>query len=297
MVSGNEAFMATKGFHWKTARPPDYDDIETFLKHHEPYLVAAASRFITYRDRKSGSSFPVRDHMLIGRDEAGRMQAFIFHVGQILHPFFLAYEKDRASRVLRRFINLPLSKRIYSLQGLERDVLIAEAVLEEEDYHIQDQFDYVLMHLAEPVRMPPRPEGLKLIDRPETDLVYPLQAAYEQEEVLPAHSIFHEDHCRQGVERLLSEETLVFAEYKGIAAAKANTNATAYTCRQIGGVYVKPEFRGQGIGSFVVASLVERIQKQGFSVSLFVKKRNIPALRVYQKLGFINIGSYKINYY
>jgi len=289
--------MAVKGFHWKIAKPQDYEDIETFLKTHEPYLVAAASRFITYRQRKNRSSFPNRDHMLIGRDEDGRIGAFIFRSGQILHPFFLHYEEERARRIFRRFINLPLSKRIYSLQGLERDVLIAEAVLEEEDYHMQDQFDYVLMHLAEPVRMPPRPEGLKLIDKPETDLVYPLQAAYEQEEVLPTHSTFHEAYCRKGVEKILSEETLVLADYRGVPAAKANTNATAYTYRQIGGVYVKPEFRGRGIGSFVVASLVEGIQKQGFSASLFVKKRNIPALRIYEKLGFINIGSYKIVYY
>mgnify|MGYP000855885461 CR=1 FL=1 len=291
--------MAIEGLHWKTARPQDYEHIETFLKKHEPYLVAAASRFIQYKNRTlgKGKTFPGRDQMLLGLDRAQHIQAFLFRSGQILHPFFLNYEKEQASRITRRFINLPFSKRIYSLQGLKEDVEITEEALEQEGYHIQDQFDYYLMHLSEPVRLPPKPEGLTLIDNPAAEQVYPLQAAYEQEEVIPAHSTFHEAHCRLGLERILAEELLIFAEYGGVSAAKANTNARAYTCRQIGGVYVQPRFRGKGIGTYVVAKLVEQVQKEGCAVGLFVKKQNLPAIRVYEKLGFTPIGSYRINYY
>lgn len=288
--------MATGGIHWNIARHQDYNDIDSFLQNHEPYLVAAASRFIKAKTGEPGNTLSSRDNMLIGRDGTGQIQAFVFRSGQILHPFFLDYDTERALRVVRRFINLPFSKRIFSIQGLEQDVVLAERALKKERYHIQDQCDYYLMHLTTPVHLPDRPEGLELVERTTADLVYPLQAAYEQEEVIPAHSTFNETYCQQSVERILSEETLIIATYRGFPAAKANTNATAYSCRQIGGVYVKPEFRGQGIGSYVVASLVEQIQKQGFTVSLFVKKRNIPALRVYEKLGFIPIGSYRIDY-
>jgi len=291
--------MAIEGLHWKTAKPQDYEYIETFLKKHEPYLVAAASRFIQYKNRTLGKGkiIPGRDQMLIGRDGGQQIQAFLFRSGQILHPFFLDFDAEGAKKLTRRFIKLSFSKRIYSLQGLERDVKIAEQALEQEGYHIQDQFDYYLMHLNEPVWLPPKPEGLTLIDNPTAEQVYPLQAAYEQEEVIPAHSTFHEAHCRQGLERILAEELLVFAEYGGVSAAKANTNARSYSCRQIGGVYVQPQFRGKGIGTYVVAKLVEQVQKEGVAVGLFVKKQNLPAIRVYEKLGFTPIGSYRINYY
>ena len=281
--------MPVEHYRWKTARPKDFGTIEVFLRQHEPYLVGAASRFIVF--------LPGRDQFVFNQDRDNRIGAFLFRSGGILHPYFLDYPPVKASRILRRFVGLPFHKRIYSVQGLIRDVSIAEESLSEEAYQVQDQFDYYLMHLVMPVRSPPLPEGLRIVDNPAPDLVYPLQAAYEKEEVIPAHSGFHEPHCRLGLERIFKEETLVYAEYEGLPAAKANTNARSFTYCQIGGVYVRPELRGRGIASYVVGTLVERIQQKGLKVSLFVKKRNLAAQRVYEKLGFETIGEYRINYY
>ncbi|AEJ18997.1 GNAT family N-acetyltransferase [Gracilinema caldarium] len=314
--------MTPHSLHWRTAHSQDYDSFSQFLQNHEPYLVAAASRFRAFRERSTKTSLPGRNHILIGMDNLNHIQSFIFRSGQILHPFFLDYDAERAQRVLRRFINLPFSKRIYSLQGLEQDVKIAEQALEQEGYRIQDQFDYYLMQLDTPVLKPPQPEGLTLIElaaigrtsikqasirqvsiegalagHAVADLLYPLQAAYEQEEVIPAHSTFNQASCRRGLAKILSEETIVYAAYEGLPVAKANTNATAYRYKQIGGVYVQPEFRGRGIASSVVGTLLARIQQQGYGVSLFVKKRNLPAIRLYERLGFVTIGSYRIVYY
>ncbi len=277
---------------WYKAKKRDMEDIETFLKLYEPYLVAAASRFITYSQIGAHSS-----EFIICRDAQEAVQSFVFQSGSILHPFFNNCSTEEAQKIIHRMLKQPFFKKIYSLQGLAKDVRIAETALEQDGYTQRDYFDYYLMTLTEAIHTPPKPEGLKLVATPAPEALYQLQAAYEQEEVIPSHSSFNEKHCRQGVERILQKEMLVYGEYQGLPAAKANTNATSYRYRQIGGVFVRPELRGLGIGTYVVAALVERIQLTGTGVSLFVKKRNQAALRVYEKLGFKTIGEYRISYY
>ncbi|MCA1951361.1 MAG: GNAT family N-acetyltransferase [Treponema sp.] len=282
----------TEACRWHKANSHDLKDMETFLRLHEPYLVAAASRFITYTQTGTPPG-----ELLICRDAQNTIQSFVFRSGAILHPFFHGCSSERAEKIICRMLKQPFLKKIYSVQGLTEDVSIAEKALESSGYTLRDAFDYYLMSLTETVRLPSQPDGLELVVNPTLEALYQLQAAYEQEEVIPSHGSFNEKHCRQGVARILREELLVYGEYQGLPAAKANTNAASYNYRQIGGVYVRPELRGLGIGTYIVAALVERIQQSGAAVSLFVKKRNQSAIRVYEKLGFKTIGEYRISYY
>ena len=55
----------------------------------------------------------------------------------------------------------------------------------------------------------------------------------------------------------------------------------------IGSLNVLKEFRGKGLGSTVVASLVEQIRAAGKIPFAQVEERNIPALKLCKKLGFI----------
>lgn len=277
---------------WHKANRQELGDIETFFRLHEPFFVAAASRFINYTQTGAPPS-----ELFVCRDTQNAIQNLVFRSGSILHPFFHGCSSERAEKIIRRMLKQPFSKKIYSVQGLTADVQIAEKALESSGYSICDSFDYYLMNLTETIRLPPKPDGLELLVNPTHEALYQLQAAYEKEEVIPSHSSFSEKHCWQGVERILREELLVYGEYQGYPAAKANTNAASYSYRQIGGVYVRPDLRGLGIGTYIVAALVERIQITGAAVSLFVKKRNQSAIRVYEKLGFKTIGEYRISYY
>ncbi len=56
----------------------------------------------------------------------------------------------------------------------------------------------------------------------------------------------------------------------------------------IGSLNVLKEFRGKGLGSAVVASLVEQIRSAGKIPFAQVEERNIPALKLCKKLGFIS---------
>ncbi|MDR2019792.1 MAG: GNAT family N-acetyltransferase, partial [Treponema sp.] len=78
---------------------------------------------------------------------------------------------------------------------------------------------------------------------------------------------------------------------------KINTNAESFTCFQIGGVYVLPEYRGRGIATRMAASLSSRLLAQGKNISLFVKKQNPAARAVYKKIGFKVLKDYRICYY
>ncbi|MCP2597545.1 ribosomal protein S18-alanine N-acetyltransferase [Candidatus Aminicenantes bacterium AC-335-B20] len=55
----------------------------------------------------------------------------------------------------------------------------------------------------------------------------------------------------------------------------------------INNIALHPEYRGKGIGEFVLRKIIELIKKAGAkSVSLEVRPSNIPARKLYRKLGF-----------
>jgi GNAT superfamily N-acetyltransferase len=58
----------------------------------------------------------------------------------------------------------------------------------------------------------------------------------------------------------------------------------------IRGVFTVPSMRGQGLSTSVCSVLVEELIRLGKTPMLWVSKDNLPALKLYVKLGFIQIG-------
>lgn len=69
---------------------------------------------------------------------------------------------------------------------------------------------------------------------------------------------------------------------KGQAVIEFETDAFA----QLGGVYTLTSERGKGIGKRLTSVLTERMLERGLKVNLLVMKHNVPAVKVYEKLGY-----------
>ena len=73
---------------------------------------------------------------------------------------------------------------------------------------------------------------------------------------------------------------------------KADIGAIGAGALQIHGVWVAPEFRGQGIGSHGMASVVRMSKNFAPIASLYVNDFNHAARASYKKVGFIEVGTF-----
>jgi ribosomal protein S18 acetylase RimI-like enzyme len=134
------------------------------------------------------------------------------------------------------------------------------------------------------------------------DALYPLQEAYECEEVLTPIHEFNPGACRAGLARSLELQLVYVAEEEAPGGgrrivAKAGTNARGLGVDQLGGVFTLPERRGRGAASALAAALLAEIGASGRDAALFVKPGNAAALALYRGLGFEVIGEYRADYY
>ena len=130
------------------------------------------------------------------------------------------------------------------------------------------------------------------------DKLLDLQKQYEIEEVIPKHEIFSEDICRLRLKSVLRTQYVAAVLLPdGTVAAKAGTNALGFHTAQLGGVYVKPEFRRRGYALCTVHRVLKNVFSLKNTVVLFVKNANATALSLYRALGFKKLNGYIIAYF
>ncbi|MDR2702238.1 MAG: GNAT family N-acetyltransferase [Spirochaetaceae bacterium] len=282
---------------WKKLRKFRLSDAEAFLREHESSCVSAISRLCAgIIDDVWAAIFP-----------SDSLSALLLYGKRLLFPVFRFSAAKRAN-FLAGGIPLPFffhqvlkNDPLHAAQGLVGDMDILEAALRKKGLFPASSYDYELRgltHLA-PESGAVSLSGL-LIRKPEiadASALFPLQAGYEKEEVLPCGAQFDPTACRKGVEYLIAGGMVLTAELKGRLVGKVNINAQSYSCLQIGGVYVLPEYRSLGIAQAMTAALIRELAPLGKRFTLFVKKANAPARRLYDKLGFVKTGDYRISYY
>ena len=164
-----------------------------------------------------------------------------------------------------------------------------------------NSFDYYTMTLDEnsfiPCTLYPREINIRLAAQGDIENLMPLQRNYEIEEVLPNPKMFNEAATKKHLAMILKNQITAVAEKSGKIIAKANTNEKGFSYHQIGGVYTLPEYRNMGISTALVSYLIENIFSKGMKASLFVKKNNPAAIKVYIKLGFSKIEDFQITYF
>ena len=280
-----------KPLRWHKVRRNERHIAEEYLKTREKYCVSASARFL--KMKKS------RDYLWYMPGPEGEISALLLHSRYSLFPVFDKNENISGPRFLTRFLRkIP----IHALQGLRGDTEILENLMEEQGYYVAERIDYELMSLDEE----PKPEAFRagprdlVLRKPavgDEESLFDLQSAYEQEEVLPQKAVFNPAACRLNLEHILSAEHVIVAELDNRVVGKINTSAESFTRYQIGGVYVRPDCRGLGIAVKMTAFFVRDLLAQGKGISLFVKKHNNAALKVYRKTGFIILADYRISYY
>ncbi|MDR2303047.1 MAG: GNAT family N-acetyltransferase [Treponema sp.] len=275
---------------WRRIGDREAPAVESILRNREKFCVGASSRFL--RRGEPGNH-------IWALDEAGHFNALLIHWKQSLLPVFNGNLNTPLPKFLSRFL---FKVHIHSIQGLAQEEFPLEQGMSALGYEINESLDYDLMALDNPPdreNLSAGPPGLiiRTPDIADMDALFELQAAYDREEVLPVFSQFKPAACRLNLEQIVKHERIMTADYGGRLVGKINTSAVSFTRYQIGGVYVHPDFRGLGIARRMCTEFSLNLFKQGWKISLFVKKRNAAARRVYSRIGFRSVADYRIAYF
>ena len=121
-------------------------------------------------------------------------------------------------------------------------------------------------------------------------LLLPLQIQYEIEEIGASRDQIEDRKVLSVLTKKIRRGEISALYHGNIPVAIAGVNARFESCCQIGSVYVLPEFRGKGYGKAIVSYHVGRLLKRYDRIVLFVHETNIPALHIYERLGFERTG-------
>ena len=281
--------MNGDNYSWNKLKDKKLAAAENMLRNVERDYVSACGRFLSHEAGKDG--------VWALNSNKNEIKAIIINSKSTLMPVLCGLNNIPDPKFIKSLI---LKKYIHSVQGLIHEADILEAAMERNGKKPVDSYNYDLMDLDKlPVQTAKRPKGLVLrIPRlSDLDALAPLQAGYEHEEVLPKGSVFNPAASRMNLANIIAGGKILTAELNGKMVGKINVNAQSFTRYMIGGVYVYPDFRCLGIASVMASVFINSLVNEGMGITLFVKKSNTAARKLYQNLGFTIKGDYRITYY
>ena len=275
---------------WRQARVADEPDLVAFLCRDEISCAGASARV------KAGGCTPYID------EEAGAIRgALVATANGLVLPVLPHGVGDRAglAAVLGEGRRL-----VHSIMGSAASVQAAEDAM---PIPPATRISYRLMSLQRAAWQGPAAhasaaaaaEGVRVRRSGIADaaLLFPLQRAYELEEVVIDRGLFSDTACLRMLRQGLRDDLVFHAVRDGRPLAKAGTNARGFGVDQIGGVFTVPGERGKGLARIVMAALLEAIFAEKPSACLFVKTTNEPAIALYERLAFRTVGGYTIAYF
>jgi len=276
-------------FKWKKITREDLQNATDLLVENEKKYVSACGRFLA---RAAG------DPVWVLSNKKNEIAALAVNSRSTLIPVLGANNGIPIPDFPGHFL---LNKLIHSLQGLKEEVLLFEKTMAKAGRKINDSYDYDLMSLDSYSEIKRKEFPANLVIKPpaldDLDAIAPLQAAYEKEEVIPRGSVFNPAASRVNTSNFIVNGRMLAAEINGRIVGKIHVNAVSFTRYQVGGVYVHPDFRGKGIARKMTEEFIKSLFRECRGVTLFVKKTNQPARRLYLGLGFTSKGDYRITYY
>lgn len=211
----------------------------------------------------------------------------------VLDPAKQLVEQEAAARLQGA------SRRLFSILGRSADVAALEAVLPRRPSR---QLDYHLMSQSDPPPEPalprlPRGMIIRQVGEDAARHLFDIQRKYEIEEVLLPGNTFSPGSTMDHLRHTLREQIVLVAELDGVPVGKVNTNARGIFHDQVGGMFTEPTLRSRGIGTALMLRLLQRIAADRKTATLFVKKDNVAALRLYGGIGFAVEDEFRITYY
>lgn len=135
---------------------------------------------------------------------------------------------------------------------------------------------------------------VRVVDPADTGRLLPACVAMFTEEVGVSPLAFDGGALYRARVCELVEAGRVYARFVGDEVAfKAEVGGAACGVCQIQGVWVNPRFRGRGLGTAGMAAVVELARRRVAPVvSLYVNDYNLPALAMYRRVGFRQVGTF-----
>ena len=202
---------------------------------------------------------------------------------------------DLRQEDLDRLERIMIERSLFSLIGRKDRIELAEKLYGARDSYV---IDYDMMIRDELSDWEPLPTGMTIrrAGRDDLEALYPLEEAYQIEEVIRDPDSLNRRYLKKRFHRQLGE-LHIWAVYRGdTPIAKGGTNAEGFAYCQIGGIYTIPRERGQGVGRHLMNHIGRELKKENRGTSLFVRKDNFAARKLYENCGYQNKGDFRIVY-
>lgn len=275
------------------------NQVEVFLQSNERRCVTLMSHFLK-KDSK----------ILYIVDEKNKMWGVVSLTenGQLAH----CIEDSKAVQALRDYFAENPVKKIFSIMGekkyteeLEKVFLSLNSLIAHNsvDYYLMEYDSFVAEQVLLTVKDDPHKRQFlskcHIFKCKESDFnqVFPLQKAYELEEVVIDPRTYSEKSTRILLTRAIANQSVFALRYDGKIIGKASFNAFGKNYIQLGGIYTDGGYRNNGVATLLVKTLSLQLKKADKKTVLFVKKSNRKAISVYENCGFHVFADYKISYY
>lgn len=289
--------------NWYRAEKTDVKSIQSFLSPHENSCISITSRLM-----HGGNINPdlVTRHEVYLEKTGGKIVSLMMcSTDSVIVPVFTSESATAAPEAILKQSSIN-RKKYLTLMGLKKDIIMLEELFAGRNRLSVDYFqlaavsadvpDIINEYLAKKPSIDKCELSINKASPSDLEKLMPLRKAYEIEEVLINNSHFSDAACRNRLKKTIMEQSVFYAALDGIPAATCCINSGGLGWYQIGGVYTKPEFRSKGISARIMAELANESMRSGKNLTLFVKKDNASALKLYSNCGFKKTGEFRITY-
>jgi len=284
---------------WKKMKNRDIPYVEDMLRDLEEDYVSACGRYLVRDSSKDPVWLLCAGSCAAKSGKKNEIPAIVINSKSTVIPVLCGLNEIPDLNFLNSFLRI---KKIHSIQGLKNEVIVMENAIKKFGWKTAEIIDYDLMKLdslprknsfiSSPSNLVLQTPGMINLDE-----IAPLQAAYEQEEVIPNGSVFSPAASRINIANITAKGKILAAQLNGKFVGKINVSSVSFTRYLVGGVYVHPDYRRMGIAHKMAYEFISSLINEGRGVTLFVKKTNDAARRLYLNLGFSIKNDYRITYY